>query len=188
MAAVSGTFNMVHPDVRERLGGIARLRCLAQSCRALGTDTITLCTGTRDPRDMWRRHPDNDRPEAWNDLLATMEQAVAIAEEAGVTLAFEPEVANVIDSALKARRLLDGIRSPRLKVVIDPANLFHEGDLPRMGPILREAFDLLGPDIVLAHAKDLTRDGEAGHAAAGTGGSIIPPTSPVYIQSTTEAL
>ena len=35
--------------------------------------------------------------------------------------------------------------------------------------IIDEAFDLLGDDIILAHAKDLDRDGEAGHKAAGTG-------------------
>jgi sugar phosphate isomerase/epimerase len=54
-------------------------------------------------------------------------------------------------------------------VVLDPANLFHAGELPRMSEILDEAFDLLGRDIALAHAKDLSHDGEAGHEAAGTG-------------------
>ena len=38
-----------------------------------------------------------------------------------------------------------------------------------MAEVLDEAFDLLGPDIEMAHAKDLVRDGEAGHVAAGTG-------------------
>ncbi|MEZ4835178.1 MAG: hypothetical protein R2873_24860 [Caldilineaceae bacterium] len=33
----------------------------------------------------------------------------------------------------------------------------------------RSRFDLLGGDIVSAHAKDLSRDGDAGHEAAGTG-------------------
>jgi sugar phosphate isomerase/epimerase len=86
-----------------------------------------------------------------------------------VRLGVEPELANVVDSAVKARRLLDEIGSPRLKIIIDPANLFPPGSLPRMPAILDEAFELLGRDIVLAHAKDLSRDGEAGHEAAGTG-------------------
>jgi sugar phosphate isomerase/epimerase len=38
-----------------------------------------------------------------------------------------------------------------------------------MHAVLDEAFELLGPDIVLAHAKDLDQDGEAGHVAAGRG-------------------
>ena len=38
-----------------------------------------------------------------------------------------------------------------------------------MRAILEEAVALLGPDIVLAHAKDLDHDGDAGNLAAGTG-------------------
>lgn len=169
MAAVSGTVNMIHPDEQRRRAGLERLDILAASCARLGTSIITLCSGTRDPNNMWRRHPDNDSPEAWRDLLEAMSAAAQMAEAHGVTLAVEPEVANVVDSARKARRLLDEIRSPRLKIVIDGANLFHAGELPRMSEILDEAFNLLGSDIVLAHAKDLSRDGEAGHEAAGTG-------------------
>jgi sugar phosphate isomerase/epimerase len=169
MAAVSGTFNMIHPDLAQRRDGLRRLRVLAAACASLGTGVLTLCTGTRDPDNMWRRHPDNDTPAAWADLLDAMSVAVRSAEDAGVTLVFEPEVANVVDTARKGRRLLDEIRSPHLKVVLDGANLFHTGELPRMRAILDEAFDLLGPDVVLAHAKDLSHDGAAGHEAAGTG-------------------
>jgi sugar phosphate isomerase/epimerase len=118
---------------------------------------------------MWRRHPDNDSPEAWDDLLVSMRQAIQVAEEYQVTLAFEPEVANVVDSASKAHRLIDQIGSPYLKVVMDGANIFHAGELPRMREILDEAFALLSEHIAFAHAKDLDRDGEAGHLAAGKG-------------------
>jgi len=169
MSAVSGTFNMIAPDPQKRRQGLKRLRALASVCHRLGTSVITLCTGTRDPESMWRRHPDNDSPEAWDDLVASMHEAVRIAEEHKVTLAFEPEVSNVVDSAAKGRRLLDEIRSPCLKGVMDPANIFHKGELPRMREIIAEAFTLLGGDIVLAHAKDLDHDGEAGHVAAGKG-------------------
>jgi sugar phosphate isomerase/epimerase len=169
MACISGTFNMIHPDVATRQDGLRRLDQLAAACGRLGTSVITLCTGTRDPQNMWRRHPDNDSPEAWADMLASISQALRSAEDYGVTLAFEPEVSNVVDSARKGRRLLDEMRSPYLKVVMDGANIFHAGELPRMREILDEAFDLLGKDVVIAHAKDLDRDGEAGHIAAGKG-------------------
>jgi sugar phosphate isomerase/epimerase len=169
MAAVSGTFNMIHPDPQTRRAGLQRLSVLASTCERLGTGVITLCTGTRDADDLWRRHPDNDRSEAWKDLLASLREALAIADEYDLILAVEPEVSNVMDSAAKGRRLLDELKSPRLKIVMDPANLFHAGELPRMRGILDEAFELLGPDIIIAHAKDLRRDGQAGHEAAGRG-------------------
>src|SRR5439155_2704579 len=76
MAAVSGTFNMIHPDVDKRRDGMQRLQVLAEACEQLGTSIITLCTGTRDPDNMWRRHPDNDTPAAWRDLLLAMQEAV----------------------------------------------------------------------------------------------------------------
>ena len=86
-----------------------------------------------------------------------------------MTLAFEPEVNNVVDSAKKARRLLDEVGSPLLKVTMDAANLFHAGELAHMSDVLDQAFALVGRDIVMAHAKDLSRDGDAGHEAAGHG-------------------
>ena len=160
LVAVSGAFNMIHPNKEERRDGLRRLGVLADACDRLGTSTVTLSTGTRDPQDMWRRHPDNAGPEAWRDLLATMQGALETAEEHGVTLAFEPEVANVVDSANKGRRLLDEMRSPRLKVVLDAANLLDARDsarrLSRSEEVLEGAFgEFLGGDLLLAHAKDV---------------------------------
>jgi len=170
IAALSGTFNMVHPDPERRRAGLHRLRVLAQACAALGTQTITLCTGTRDPDDMWRGHPANRHPDAWTDLLACLEPAVALADEFDLTLGIEPETANVVDSAARAVQLLRQLRSPRLKIVLDAANLLGADSLPRQHDILEEAFDLLGPYLVMAHAKDVeVVDGEVRHVAAGTG-------------------
>jgi sugar phosphate isomerase/epimerase len=197
MSAVNGTFNMIHPDIQARRDGLRRLRELALSCEPLGASVITLCTGTRDPDSMWRRHPDNNLPDAWGDLVHAMEEALIITEETGVTLAFEPEVSNVVDSAHKARLLLDTLCSPRLKVVMDGANIFHAGELPHMREILEEAIELLGPDIVLAHAKDLDHDGDAGNLPAGTGKLDYPLylsllrragfTGPLILHGLTEA-
>jgi sugar phosphate isomerase/epimerase len=169
IASVQGTYNMSHPDAEQRRTGLRRLRVLAEACPQMGVSKIHLCTGTRDRDNMWRRHPDNDTPSAWRDMAASMREAANIARLAGVVLAFEPEVNNVVDSARKARRLMDETGSPHLKVTIDPANIFHAGELPRMREMLDEAFALLGKDIVLAHAKDLDHDGDAGHLAAGKG-------------------
>lgn len=169
MAAVSGTFNIIHPDAAVRRDGIRRLRTLAAVCAGLGTSIITLSTGTRDATNMWRHHPDNATPEAWREMMRAMAEIAAIGEEFRVTMAFEPEVSNVVDSARKARRLLDEVQSAQIKVVIDGANLFHAGELPRMSAILDEAFALLGGEIVLAHAKDLDHDGDAGNLPAGHG-------------------
>ena len=167
IAAVSGTFNMIHPDAAKRREGLRLLEVLAAACARLDTKVITLCTGTRDPQDMWRRHPDNDRPEAWRDLHVTLTKALTIADKHGVTLVIEPETGNVVDSAHKARRLLDEFQSPRLKIVMDAANLFRRGELAGMTGILEEAFALLGKDLVLVHAKALPPEGPSASLVPG---------------------
>ena len=169
MASLSATFNMAHPDPADRETGLRQLQVLAASAHAFGTDLLTLCTGTRSTESMWRYHPDNGTETAWADMRATMERAIEIAETYDVRLGIEPEVANVVSSPRAARRLLDELRSDRLTIVMDGANVFPAGTLPRQREILDEAFELLGDDIGLAHAKDLTRDGAAGNVAAGTG-------------------
>jgi sugar phosphate isomerase/epimerase len=169
IAALQGTFNMSHPDAEYRRTGLRRLGALAAACKPLGTSKIHICTGTRDRGNMWRHHPDNGSPEAWRDMLACVRAAVEIARPLGVTLGFEPEVNNVVDSAKKARRLMDEIGSPHLKVTMDGANLFPAGELAHMSDVLDQAFALVGKDIVMAHAKDLSHDGDAGHEAAGHG-------------------
>ena len=169
MVAVSATFNAIHPDRAHRAEYIHRARCLIERATSLGTRHVSLCTGTRDTENMWASHPDNSRPDAWADLLATLGQLVPAAEAAGVTLCVEPEKANVIDSAARARQLLDELKSDRLRIIIDGANLFEPDDLSDMRDVLREAFELLGPDIIMAHAKDITGDPQKQQQAAGTG-------------------
>ena len=169
IAGVSGTFNMIDPDVRNRRERLGRLSVLAQVTRELGCDLITLCTGTRDPEDMWRGHSDNSSPGAWRDLLRSMEEAIVFAERHDVLLGVEPETGNVVSSARKARQLLDELHSSRVKIVIDPANLFHAGKIERMRETIEEAFQLVGPDIVMAHAKERAADGATGRLAPGRG-------------------
>ena len=169
VAAVSGTYNIIHHDEAQRRAGLRGLRVLAAACGALGTNVITVATGTRNRENMWRPHPDNATSEAWAEAVAALREVAAIGAEHGVTMAFEPEVNNVIDSARKARLALDAVGSPHLKVVMDGANIFHAGELSAMAATLDEAFALLGGDIALAHAKDLDHDGDAGHLPAGHG-------------------
>jgi sugar phosphate isomerase/epimerase len=169
MAAVSGTFNAIHPDVKVRAEGIRRCRQLIQCCPSLGTAAVSLCTGTRDPKDPWHFHADNSRPEAWRDLVQTLEQLLPLAEDQNVILGIEPETSNAIDSAIKARRLLDEMKSRHLKIIMDAANLFSVENIRQMSAVLDEAFELLGPDIVMAHAKDVVCDGAVEHRAAGQG-------------------
>ena len=167
IVAVSGTYNMIHPDIETRLAGHQRLEVLAARCADLSSPLITLCTGTRDPVDQWKEHPDNNSPEVWRDLLEAMEVAIDIADRYDIDLGIEPELANVVNSAAKARQLIDEMKSSRLKIVFDPANLFEIASAGAQRDIVSSAIDLLADRIVMAHAKDRRPDG--GFTTAGKG-------------------
>lgn len=165
--AVSGTYNMIHPDAAMRAAGERRLAVIAAACRDMGTSLVTLCTGTRDAEDQWRHHPENASPEAWRDLLRAFESAVRIAEDHGIQLGVEPELANVVNSATAARRLIDEMGSSTIRIVLDPANLAEEAEPATRRRIIEEAVDLLSDRIIMAHAKDRAADGSVATAGKG---------------------
>ena len=158
LAALSGTFNMAHPERDVRKKGLLQLRIVMEAAARLSVPLVTLCTGSRDLDNMWRAHADNRSAGAWTDLLETLEGALSLAVPSGVILAVEPEQANVVDTARRARALLDTLGAgERLQVILDPANLLEQGRAQR--DVLREAIDLLGADLAIAHAKDRGTDG-----------------------------
>jgi sugar phosphate isomerase/epimerase len=168
-AVLSATFNIIHPDQEVRSRGFDSFNVLARLAKRLGADTLSVSTGTRDADDMWRKHAENDSDDAWRDMLAAMSHLAAIAEEQAVTVAFEPEQANVVDTSKKARTLMDELQSKHVKVLIDAANLLNLSNLSRQDHVLKEAFDLLGEDLAAAHAKEFCADGQLGKVALGRG-------------------
>lgn len=165
--SVSATYNVIHPDRELRAQQTAQAVRLITHAAELGADVVTLCTGTRDPQNMWRAHPDNQTAQAWTDLRATLDVLLDAARDAGVQLGVEPEFANVVADAPTAARLLEqlGVDAP-IGIILDPANLLTPATIDRQEQILTEAIDLLGPRIVGAQAKDVV---EAGYSAAGAG-------------------
>jgi sugar phosphate isomerase/epimerase len=159
LCALSATYNMIHPDPAVREQGLGSLRVLAKAASQLSIPLLTLCTGTRDRQNQWRRHPGNDSPGAWRDLVRSMERAISIAEEFGVDLGVEPELANVVSSAAKAKQLIGDMKSQRLKIVLDPANLFEIATKAEQRRTISFSIDVLAGHIVMAHAKDRAAHG-----------------------------
>jgi sugar phosphate isomerase/epimerase len=192
---VSATFNLIDPDRPRRLDHIAAAASYIRRAGDLGTRFVTLCTGTRDAGDMWRRHPDNDSAAAWTDLRAGLERLLEAAVDGGVRLGIEPEPGNVVSDARAAARLLGelGDDAATLAVVLDPANLMTVDTLADQESVLRRAFETLAPFIECVQAKDVT---EGTYAAAGAGGlnydlifslwSELPHTVPVVAQDCSE--
>lgn len=164
IVAVSATFNMIHPDPGVRAAGLRRLATIAQQAHAIGTELVTLCTGTRDADDQWAWHPDNAGDAAWDDLLVAMQAARDIARDHGVRLGIEPELANVVDGVASAQRLFEELGGADdtdavLRIVLDAANLAERGDGHERRAAIEAAVTALAPHIEIAHAKDRHADG-----------------------------
>ncbi|MCF6125188.1 sugar phosphate isomerase/epimerase [Mesorhizobium sp. M7A.F.Ca.CA.001.07.2.1] len=167
LAALSGTYNMAHPDKAVRDDGLRRLAVVIEAAAALGIPLVTLCTGSRNAADQWAYHPDNADPAAWSDMAAEMAKALALAEGAGVDLGIEPEQANIVTSARDATRLIAEMGSKHLKIVLDPANLFEHATPGEARAIVAAAIDEAAGHIAMAHAKD--RHGDGRFATSGQG-------------------
>ncbi|MBM4230441.1 MAG: sugar phosphate isomerase/epimerase [Gammaproteobacteria bacterium] len=167
VGAVSATYNMIHPMTERLEHGRRAAEAIAASARRMGAGVVTLCTGSADPLDQWRYHPDNSSWRSWRLLMREFEFLIPLAERHDLVLGVEPEMGNVVSSAHLARTLLDTLRSERVGIVVDPANLVEPADIERGRNNIREAIDLLGDRIIMAHAKDRKADGS--FAAAGKG-------------------
>ncbi|AZO56054.1 MULTISPECIES: sugar phosphate isomerase/epimerase [unclassified Mesorhizobium] len=167
LAALSGTYNMAHPEKSLRDDGLRRLAIVIETAAALDIPLVTLCTGSRNVADQWAYHPDNATPAAWSDMAAEMAKALALAETAGVDLGIEPEQANIVTSASDATRLIAEMGSKHLKIVLDPANLFEHATPDEARAIVAAAIDQAAGHIAMAHAKDRFANGR--FATAGQG-------------------
>lgn len=172
LAALSGTYNMAHLERSARQADRPRFVNVLRAARAIGAPIVTLCTGSRHPTDKWAAHPDNSSSEAWADLRAELDWALAEAASHDVVLAIEPEPGNIVRDAAVARTLLDEVGADHLKIVLDAANLIGVTGLDRQADIVTEAIELLGPDVALAHAKDIDVDGRV--VAPGQGAIDLP--------------
>jgi len=195
---LSATFNVINPDLARRRGETEKAVALIEQAGRIGVNTVTLCTGTRDPDNMWKAHPDNRSASAWSDLLDTLGVLIPAAKAAGVKLGVEPEGGNVIRDTAAALRLLSDLGRADAEVigiVLDPANLLSPDTLHDQRQVLTDAFTAMGPAVICMHAKDVVGPGE--DSAAGLGGldynlimqlhAALPHRVPVVIQDSTEA-
>lgn len=192
---LSATYNMIDPDRHRRAGSTRAAAALIARSPELGAAAVTLCTGTRDPADIWRAHPDNADRSAWRDMRTTLDELLPAAAGAAVKLGIEPEMANVVRDADAAERLLTelGPAAAHVGIVLDAANLLTPATLDRQREVLTDAFDRLADAVICLHAKDVV---EGGYAAAGIGGldyslvfglaASLPVTVPTVIQDATE--
>lgn len=71
-----------------------------------------------------------------------------------MVFAIEPVYRHIVWNPVQARKVLDEINSPNLQIIFDPVNLLDIANYQDREAVIREAIELLGPDIAMVHLKD----------------------------------
>ncbi len=159
VSALSATYNMAHPSSAVRKMGRKSFAVIAAKAHAMGSNLITVCTGSRDPHDQWKNHPQNASSDAWGDMVQEFGHLIAIAEREDIYLGIEPELGNVVATPAKAAALMKEMQSNRLRIVFDAANLFEHAQVPDVRRLIEQGVDRLSGHIALVHAKDRNSKG-----------------------------
>ncbi len=193
---VSVTYNTAHPDEAVRAATTAEAARFIAALGPLGAAAATLCTGTRDPENMWRAHPDNGGPIAWRALRRSLDTLLPAAASSGVLLAIEPEPGNVVAGTAEALQLARelGADAARIGFILDPTNLVATQPREEHARVLREAFAALGDRAICVHAKDtvpwartLAGDGVVDYDLVLALRQGLPRAVPLIIQDATPA-
>lgn len=158
IVAVSGTYNMIHPDPAVRHAGHRRLAILAERCAVRCRRVSSLCTGTRDAVDQWKEHPDNNTPEAWRPCPKqwALRSKLPIA-----TMSISVLNPNLPMSSIRPPKPGSDLTNSRALVSrsfwIQPT--VRGGNAGGTADDRFSAIDLLADRIVMAHAKDRSSDG-----------------------------
>lgn len=171
IAALAGYYNVVDPDPARLKLGNARMDSLIANWKRLGgSPVVSLETGTCNKTNQFMEAPENYEEPAYLAVRRAFERMAREAEKTGALVAIEPYWRNIIDSARRAERLFKEVKSPSLKLTMDPCNYYRNEDLPNMGPMLEDMFRRVGGETVIAHAKDVKAAGkEQELPAAGLG-------------------
>jgi sugar phosphate isomerase/epimerase len=151
--AVLGCYiNPIHPDDAELARLVGWFKEHLRFARDLGCRIVALETGSMNAD--YSPHPDNTGEAAFSRMLRTFADLVDTAEKHEVIVGVEGVASHTVSTPARMRRLLDTIRSPHLRVVLDPVNLLNADTALRQREIVAEALALYGDRIAIIHAKD----------------------------------
>jgi len=147
--------NIIHPDPEIRAGVHREYLRAIEMAEQMGIDFVLVHTGSRGAGKPSYAHPQNWSEETWKMTVDALKQVIADSSGSNVRLAVEAINSNNLNTPAAHVRLRDDVASERLKATLDPTNMIHPGVLFRSAELLNECFELLGEDILYAHAKDI---------------------------------
>jgi len=150
--------NLIHGDAAERQACLAYFENMMKVGDAMGVRTFITEAGHWEPEKATPGVPYHFREAVWKQMLTTARQLADMAERHDATVLMEPFFGGFFASARRTRMFLQEVNSPRIRALLDPANLLEVDDLEEM-------FDQLTPWIDCIHAKDRKLHVDQGVAA-----------------------
>lgn len=159
--------NLIHPDLAERKANLAYFKAMMEIGRRMGVNTfITEAGHYTDPKGPEPSVPLHFQDAVWPQTVATVRELATMAAEFDAKILLEPFFRGLFASAKRLRLFLEEVNSPRIRALLDPANLIEVNDLGEM-------FQQLSPWIDCLHAKDRRLHTDVG-VAAGQGSLDYP--------------
>lgn len=157
--AVLGCYlNLANPNP-EKLAQIThRYMAHIRFASLLGCGVVGTETGA--PNETYSYEPACHGEEALESFINNLRPVVKYAEQMGVIMAIEPVWKHIVCNPVRARRVLDEIQSPNLQIILDPVNLLDISNYQNQKEIVKEAIELLGPDVAMVHLKDFVVEGD----------------------------
>ena len=169
--AVLGCYlNLCTTDLSEYARTLEKYTAHLRIAPLIGAGVVGTETGN--PNPAYRYDPEHSHSgEALEMFIRRVEPVVRTAEKFGAMLAIEPVYTHIVSTPARARRVLDAVSSPNLRIIFDPVNLLHPDNLSRRDEVIAEAIETLGPEIDVIHIKDYVLRGDGGmdSVAAGLG-------------------
>ena len=135
---------VVAPAYREHITTLQRCINVAQ---ALGTNLVRIFS-FRKEMVLFGAEPVISEG-AWVTLMNRLEEPLQIADAAGITLVMETAISGNVTSALLARKLIDALDVPHLKVLWDPCSSLYCTEVPYPA-----GYEAIREHIVHVHLKD----------------------------------
>jgi len=147
--------NLIHPDRAEREANLAYFEAMMKIARSMGVRYLITEAGHYRSEGPEPPVPFHFQEAVWRRTVAVARRLAEMAERHDVVVLVEPYFAGFFASAKRTRVFLEEVGSPRLRALLDPANLLEVNDLDEM-------FSQLGPWVDCLHAKDRKLHVEAG--------------------------
>lgn len=142
--------NIVATDLEVRKAAVADFKKHIHLAKDFGASMVATETGS-----VGKGYTEaNFTEEAFQKAVVSVKEMVAEAERFGVIVAIESGINHPVHSAPLARRLVDEVASPNLKIILDCANLMSVSNYKNQKEVVEEAFQLLDEEIIALHIKD----------------------------------